>query len=103
MKLNFRNRIATWYLVATALLIAGLFSAIYIIVNNTVYSHLDSDLDIELKEVRNSIVSIGGELIFANPFEWNEREHGQIEVNPTFVQVSDKYGTDYKKDGESCK
>ncbi len=99
MRLNFRNRIATWYLVATALLIAGLFSAIYIIVNNTVYSHLDSDLDLELKEVTNSIVSTGGEIIFANPFEWNEREHGQIEVNPTFVQVSDKRGHIIKKTG----
>ncbi len=99
MKLNFRNRIATWYLVATALLIAGLFSAIYIIVNNTVYSHLDSDLDLELKEVKNSIVTAGGEIIFANPFEWNEREHGQIEVNPTFVQVSDKHGRVIKKTG----
>ncbi len=99
MKLNFRNRIATWYLVATALLIAGLFSAIYIIVYNTVFSHLDSDLDLELNEVRNSIVSSGGQIIFANPFEWNEREHGQIEVNPTFVQVSDKQGHIIKKTG----
>ena len=99
MKLNFRNRIATWYLVATALLIAGLFSAIYIIVNNTVYSHLDSDLDLELNEVKNSIVNAGGQIIFANPFEWNEREHGQIEVNPTFVQVSDKQGKVIRKTG----
>ncbi len=99
MKLNFRNRIATWYLVATALLIAGLFSAIYIIVNNTVYSHLDSDLDLELNEVKNSIVDAGGQIIFANPFEWNEREHGQIEVNPTFVQVSDKQGKVIRKTG----
>ncbi len=99
MKLNFRNRIATWYLVATALLIAGLFSAIYIIVNNTVYSHLDSDLDLELNEVKNSIVDADGQIIFANPFEWNEREHGQIEVNPTFVQVSDKHGKVIRKTG----
>ena len=99
MKLNFRNRIATWYLVATALLIAGLFSAIYIIVNNTVYSHLDSDLDLELNEVKNSIVNAGGQIIFANPFEWNEREHGQIEVNPTFVQVSDNQGKVIRKTG----
>ncbi len=103
MKLNFRNRIATWYLVATALLIAGLFSAIYIIVNNTVYSHLDSDLDLELNEVKNSIVDIDGQIIFANPFEWNEREHGQIEVNPTFVQVSDKNGKLIRKTGNLVK
>lgn len=103
MILNFRNRIATWYLVATALLIAGLFTAIYIIVNNTVYSHLDSDLDLELNEVKNSIVDINGQIIFANPFEWNEREHGQIEVNPTFVQVSDKQGKIIRKTGNLVK
>ncbi len=52
-----------------------------------------------MKEVKNSIVTAGGEIIFANPFEWNEREHGQIEVNPTFVQVSDKHGRVIKKTG----
>ena len=99
MKLNFRNRIATWYLVATALLIAVLFSAIYLIVYNTVYSHLNSDLDLELNEVKNSLVIVDDKIIFANPFEWNEREHGQIEVNPTFVQVSDVEGKVLKKTG----
>ncbi len=32
------------------------------------------------------------DLVFANPFEWEEGEHKQIEVNPTFIQVSDKFG-----------
>src|SRR5574338_100061 len=99
MNLNFRNRIATWYLVATALLIAGLFSAVYLIVYNTVYFHLDSDLDFELKELKNSLVMIDNQIIFANPFEWNEREHGQIEVNPTFVQVTDIHGIVIRKTG----
>ncbi|HSD64250.1 MAG TPA: ATP-binding protein [Ignavibacteriaceae bacterium] len=99
MKLNFRNRIATWYLVATALLIAGLFSAIYLIVKDTVFNHLDSDLDIEIKELRNSIVIVNDKTIFGNPFEWNEREHGQIEVNPTFVQINDETGNIVRKTG----
>lgn len=99
MKLNFRNRIATWYLVATALLIAVLFSAIYLIVINTVYYHLDSDLDFEVKELRNNLVILNDQTIFGNPFEWKEGEHGQIEVNPTFIQVNDRTGNIIRKSG----
>ena len=66
---------------------------------NTVYSHLDSDLDLEINELKNSIVVTNGKTIFANPFEWNEREHGQIEVNPTFVQVTDAAGNVTRKTG----
>jgi signal transduction histidine kinase len=63
-----------------------------------VYSHLTDDLDSELKELTNSIVIYNeNELIFANPFEWEEGEHKQIEVNPTFIQVTDRFGKTLKK------
>lgn len=98
MNLSFKNRIATSYLVATALIIALIFIAIYFIVQKTVYSHLNDDLDSELKELQNSIVVYNDSIIvLANPFEWEEGEHKQIEVNPTFIQVSDKYGKTIKK------
>ncbi len=98
MKRTFKNRVASYYLFATALIIALLFFAIYWIVYNTVYSHLKGDLDAELSELNNSIVVTGNdEIIFANPLEWNEGEHKQIEVNPTFIQVTDVNGKIIKK------
>ena len=98
MNLSFRNRIAAYYLFTTALIIALIFVSIYFIVYKTVFSHLKDDLDSELKELNNSIVVYDDrDIIFANPFEWEEGEHKQIEVNPTFIQVSDKFGYTVKK------
>jgi len=98
LNLSFRNRIAALFLVATSLIIALIFIAIYFTVHKTVYSHLNDDLNAELKELQNGFVVYNDSLLVsANPFEWEEREHNQIEVNPTFMQVSDKYGKTIKK------
>ncbi|HKJ43917.1 MAG TPA: HAMP domain-containing sensor histidine kinase, partial [Sunxiuqinia sp.] len=43
-------------------------------------------------DVAGSISVIDGELVITNPGEWNENEHGQIEINPTFIQVADLSG-----------
>ncbi len=96
-QLNLKNRIAFYYIVVTAALIAVLFFALYFIVIDTVYTHLNNDLDAETQEVHKSIVVLNNVLIFANPEEWKEKEHGQIEVNPTFVQVVDTLGTITRK------
>ena len=80
------------------MIIALIFIVIYLIVHKTVFSHLKDDLDSELKELNSSIVLYSdSEVVFANPFEWEEGEHRQIEVNPTFIQVSDKFGNTLKK------
>ena len=80
------------------MIIALIFIVIYLIVHKTVFSHLKDDLDSELKELNSSIVLYNdSEVVFANPFEWEEGEHRQIEVNPTFIQVSDKFGNTLKK------
>jgi heavy metal sensor kinase len=98
LNLSFRNRIAALFLVATSLIIALIFIAIYFTVHKTVYSHLNDDLNAELTELQNGFVVYNDSLLVsANPFEWEEREHNQIEVNPTFMQVSDKYGKTIKK------
>jgi signal transduction histidine kinase len=98
LNITFKNRVATYYLVATALITTLLFIAIYWIVHNTVYSHLKEDLDAELSELTSTIlVTDDNDIIFANPLEWNEGEHKQIEVNPTFIQVTNEDGNTIKK------
>ncbi|MFA3783311.1 sensor histidine kinase [Melioribacteraceae bacterium 4301-Me] len=94
---SFRNRIAVYFILVTAILIAILFSLIYLIVLDTVYTHLNNDLDAEAKEVYSSFVIINDNLIFANPYEWVEKEHNQIEVNPTFIEIIDNNGKIIRK------
>jgi signal transduction histidine kinase len=97
IQLNFRNRIAFTYIAVTAALIAVLFLIINFTVSDIVYAHLDSDLDAETNEVYNSLVVLSDTIIYANPLEWKEGEHGQIEVNPTFIQIIDKNGVVIRK------
>jgi signal transduction histidine kinase len=58
---------------------------------------LDSDLDAERQEVYSSIVVLDNTIIFSNPNEWSEKEHGQIEVNPTFIEIVDTAGNLIKR------
>lgn len=97
--LSLKNRIALFYMIATAVLITLLFATIYIVVYNTVYSHLDSDLEAESIEVHRNLVILNDRFVITNPDEWMEKEHRQIEVNPTFVQIVDKYGSLIRKTG----
>ncbi len=97
MKLSLRDRIAFYYLVTAALLVALIFVTVYGVVHKTAYHHLNGDLTAEASEVLHSIIILDKQFIFANPNEWKEREHGQIEVNPTFVQVTDTLGRVIRK------
>lgn len=99
MQLKLRDHIALLYLAATGILFTILSAAIYLMVYNTVYNHLDEDLDAEYMEVHNGIVVLNDRFVFANPNEWKEREHGQIEVNPTFIQIVDINGASIRKTG----
>ena len=99
MQLNLRNRISLFYLISTAVLTGLIFIAIYFSVKGTVYRHLDEDLVAESNEIENNLVVLNDQFIIANAFEWNEREHGQIEVNPVFVQINDTSGKIIKKTG----
>ncbi|MGE5681991.1 MAG: sensor histidine kinase [Bacillota bacterium] len=99
MNLSLRKRIALLYLLATALLSGVLFVTVYLVVYNTVYRHLDSDLDAESMEIYHNLVVLNDRFIITNPDEWQEKEHRQIEVNPTFVQILDINGNIVRKTG----
>jgi signal transduction histidine kinase len=89
---SFKNRIAFNYIITTALLIFVVFAVIYSIVQLSVYSHINSDISIEvahhLKEIEVSVDSF--HLIHKD--EWKEREHNTVDVNPVFIQFIDKNG-----------
>ncbi len=99
MQLNLRNRISFFYLISTAVLTGLIFVVIYFSVSETVYRHLDEDLDAESNEIEKNLVVLNDQFIIANAFEWNESEHGRIEVNPIFIQINDAAGKVIKKTG----
>jgi signal transduction histidine kinase len=89
---SYSKRIALNFLTATAILILVIFCSIYLVIYKTVYNSIDEDLETESQEILNSVVIFDDQVIFTNQGEWDENEHAQIEVNPTFIQVSDSLG-----------
>jgi len=87
MKLNFRNRIALFSAIAAAITIGLVFLVVYGVVYFTAYNHLDGDILQEKDEVLNNLRWTGDSIIIEQMPEWEEREHQQIEVNPTFLQL----------------
>lgn len=77
---------------ATAIIIAVVFTAIFFVVKNTVYANLDNDLNFELKKHTQEITVIDDTIYFTNKAELEEREHLEVQVNPVFVQITGKEG-----------
>lgn len=92
MKLNFKKRIATYNLLAIAILMAIAFMTIYGVVYYTSYKHLDDDIITEKTEVFSNLDWDDDTVIMNKMPEWEESEHKQIEVNPTFIQIVDLNG-----------
>lgn len=92
MKLSFKRRIATYNLLAIASLMAIAFAAIYAVVYYTSYKHLDDDIITEKTEVFSNLDWDDDAVIMNKMPEWEESEHKQIEVNPTFIQIVDLTG-----------
>ncbi|MDH5475942.1 MAG: ATP-binding protein [Cyclobacteriaceae bacterium] len=92
MNLSFKNRVAFHYMIATAIIMAVVFSVVYFIVQSTVYIHLDNDLSYEAEKHTDEIKMKGDSIQFINKKEWEEREHREIQVNPVFIQIIDKKG-----------
>ena len=92
MRFNFKNRIAFYYMIATAIIMAIAFGAVYFIVTQTVINNLDNDLSFEANKHSGEIKIKGDSIVFKNMTEWEEREHREIQVNPVFIQLTDKQG-----------
>lgn len=92
MTLKFKNRIALFNTLAVAFTTALVFIAIYTVVYTTAYAHLDDDILVEKEEVFSNLDWHGDSIIVNKMPEWDEAEHSQIEVNPTFLQITDLNG-----------
>ena len=91
-QLSFKNRIASHYIITTALLIFVVFFVIYSIVEFSVYNHLNTDISKEVKNHLNEIEIKNNSFRLIHMDEWEEREHNTVDVNPVFIQFLDKNG-----------
>lgn len=92
MKLGFRKRIATRFMLATALIILVVFGTLYVIVRETIYSNLDKDLLFESCKHLAEVELTPHSIRFVNEKEMEEIEHQEVQVNPVFIQVVDRNG-----------
>ncbi|MBP6660650.1 MAG: HAMP domain-containing protein, partial [Chitinophagales bacterium] len=63
------------------------FVVIYYVVSFSSFQHLDNDIKAEMEEVFNNINWENDSIQINKMPEWDEAEHQQIEVNPTFIQI----------------
>ncbi|WP_373055882.1 ATP-binding protein [Zunongwangia sp. H14] len=92
MKLSFKSRVALYYMLATALIIAIAFFSVFFLVKRTIYENLDEDLTYEAAIHLKETMLDKGKAVFADKAEWEEREHREVQVNPVFVQIMDSTG-----------
>ena len=87
--LSLKKRIALFNTMAVAVTTAMVFAVIYGVVNFSSYRHLDNDIYLEREDVLNAISWEGDKIVVHNMPEWEEAEHENVEVNPTFIQIVD--------------
>ncbi|NCQ16986.1 MAG: two-component sensor histidine kinase [Ignavibacteria bacterium CG_4_8_14_3_um_filter_37_9] len=97
MNFTLRNRIAAFNSLATAILILILFFTIYLVIDGFVYEKIDDELKEESLEFLADYNVVDGKFIFKHPFSWAAGGHGNVEVNPIFVQVMDTSGSIIQK------
>ncbi len=90
--MTFKDRIAFYYLISAASIIATVFVIIYFIVSATVYSNLDSALIYEARKHLKDVIVEQDSLYFDNHAIIAEREHKEAEVLPFFLQIVDTSG-----------
>ena len=92
MSLSYKKRIAIRFMLATAIIIAVVFTTVYFIVQQTVYQNLDNDLSFEANKHITEIAITDTNVHFLNKDEWEENEHREVQVNPVFIQITDASG-----------
>lgn len=92
MKLSFKERISLFNTLAVAVITIILFTAIYAVVYLTSYYSLDNNLRFEKGEIFANLDWNEDNIIIKKMPEWEEAEHQQAEINPTFFQVVNSKG-----------
>lgn len=89
---SFKNRIAFYYLLTTALIVCAVFVAIYTVVSTSVIFDVNRDLNIEIERHIEDVKNLRETSRLIKPGEWEESEHTEIDINPVFVEILDAGG-----------
>lgn len=89
---SYRNRIALSYMWATASLLLLVFALVYLVVDMTVYAHIDAELKTVANKHAQEVEVNNEHVFFVDKIEWEEREHREADVNPVFIEVRGKNG-----------
>lgn len=92
MTLRFKDRIALYYVLATAALVAAAYLVVFGVVHQRVYTDLDANLRYEVAKHMQEVSIVGRTIRFTHKDEWEEREHREVQVDPVFIQITDPQG-----------
>lgn len=94
---SFKNRIASNYIITTALLILVVFFAIYSIVHFSVSVRVDNEIKTEVSEHLKEIEVIENCVLLIEEEEWKTSQFNKVEVSPAFIQFVDELGAMVEK------
>lgn len=97
MQLSFKNRIALYYIISTALLVFVVFFTVYSTVNYIVFKDVVTDIEKEIQIHQKEMKFKENNVIWVNKEEWEEKEHNEVSLNPVFVEITDLNGKTIEK------
>lgn len=86
---SYKNRIAFNYILSTGLLVSVVFFVIYQIIDFSVNTHINDDIQTEVEKHLEEIEIDRNNTYLIQVDQWRAREHNTVNVNPVFVQFFD--------------
>jgi signal transduction histidine kinase len=91
-QLSFKNRIASNYIITTALLIFVVFFVIYSIVRFSVYIKVNNDIQKEVTKHLKEIEVKENCVLLVREEQWKQVQFNKVDVSPAFIQFVDELG-----------
>jgi len=91
-KLSFKNRIASNYIITTALLIFVVFFVIYSIVRFSVYVKVNNEIKLEVAKHLKEIEVKENCVLLVREEQWKAVQFNKVDVSPAFIQFVDELG-----------
>ncbi len=91
-QLSFKNRIASNYIITTALLIFVVFFVIYSIVRFSVYIKVNNDIQSEVVKHLKEIKVQENCVLLVREEQWKAVQFNKVDVSPAFIQFVDELG-----------
>lgn len=91
-QLSFKNRIASNYIITTALLIFVVFFIIYAIVRFSVYVKVNNDIKNEVAKHIKEIEVKENCVLLIREKQWKKIQFNKVDISPAFIQFVDELG-----------